>query len=295
MILVVVLLGSMAFSCKQSGNEDPTDVVLTDTVKEPEPSQVDIFYSHGGRKMYVADFDTAVMAKFGGNEMQAIAWRGPMKVSKREQVYYLTGIADVVNFDVDPECSSKLFRFEIPLDSAIPYLEPNSYGNGFFFSWGTIFDTTQKRFVAEEIWQRGQHDKIVAELKGFNLHYQPKGIDSLQIMYFHTRDVFDEEFEIEAWVVNNSRNTVDNVIIDMTLTEYTAHMGGEALDSVKYKDLDILQGPIEGRTFQVVRKNFKNKKYKPSAEYSIGYYNTKQTFKNYTTNGETVDVNKAFP
>lgn len=291
--LMVALI--IIISCNRYDN-NKEDVVTVDadtaTPSKPSPSQVDIFYGHGDSETYIADFDTAVIEKFGGREMKAIAWSGPMKISEEGETYLLEGIADVVNFDIDSNCSSKFFRFKIPIDSVMPYLESRRYSDTYFFSWNTIFDTTGKRFVVEEIWQRGEHDKVVAELKDFNIHYGSDSLDSIQFLRFFTHDVFDKEFEIEAWVVNNSEHTIDKALVDMTLVEYDEHQSDVALDSVKYEELNLLPEPIPARTFQIVRKTFKNKKYQPSTEIKLRYYDTKQTLTGYQTKGEKVTVGK---
>lgn len=288
---ILASLSVIAFSCNQPTDE-PSEETVVDTIPEKKESQVDIFYEHTKEKNYIVDIDTAIINKFGGEQMKAIAWSGPMRISDENGTYHLEGITDVVNFDIDPDCSNKFFRFKLPIDSVLPYLSQSKYSSSYFFSWGEIFDTTAKRFVKEEIWHRGEHNKVIAELQDFNIHYAIEGLDSLQILRFFPRDVFDKEFEIEAWVVNNSKTTIDEANFILTITEFKDNKSKEVVSKTTHEKLNILPSPIPPRTFQIVRAKFKNKHYKPSAEIKLVYYDAEKTFKNFKVNGEVITLDK---
>ncbi len=286
----LIILGVIAFSCNQPPSE--SEVIVEDTISIQKESQVEIFYAHSKKENYVVGIDTNLIEKYGGEEMKAIAWGGPMKISLENGTYYVEDIEQVVNFDIDEDCGDKYYRFKLPIDTAIKYLEKRKYSDSYYFNWSAIFDTTAKRFIIEEIWHRGENNKVLAEIKHFNIYYAMEGLDSLQILNFYPKNVFDEEITIESWVINNSSNAIDQANVDLSVSEYKDNKSEEVVSQAKYKNLNLLVAPIPPHTFQIVKKSFKNTSYQPAAETKLVYFNTEQVLKDYGSNGKLVPLNK---
>lgn len=291
-ILGMIIMITLVSGCRQEEEKPVNNIVPQDSLAAEPISEVNNFYRTEPRSRYLAEFDSNVFYLAGGNEMRALAWQGPMKISLDSSTYVVEGIAEVVNFEIDEECGDKYYRFRLPLDTLAAFLKPLDYGDGFYFSWSKVFDQTGKSFVSEELVHRGKRNEVVGELSDFNLNYGNHGLDSVEIQSFFARDVFDKKITIETWIVNNSLQPVNEVFIDMTIYEYATSIAENPIDSSKYQQLNLLHQPLKARSMQVIRKSINNKYFKPSAGYELKYYDTKQVFRSYQSKTGTVAINE---
>lgn len=240
-----ILLGTLILLCF-AGCQRKQKSSVVEQEKEKEPK----IYKSNPNVWRSADLDKSLLH----DSLQAlVGHQYPVRIfrDKNGQVV-VSGWEDLVNFDVDPDCSDKFYYFEIPLDTAVKYSE-RSWDDSPVFSMNSEFKRSGKRFIKNEINHKNSEEGVIFNHSGVNLYYWGNQKDSLVVLSKSLRNPFNKKVEVTALVVNLGSRPVEQLKYNITLVETSGLKDTMVIQEYKYDSFNLLPEILPAQSMQMIR------------------------------------------
>lgn len=267
---------SVLFSCqKKQGRPESVHI------PENEPK----VYKTNPNVWRSADLDKSLLH----DSLQAlVGHQYPVRIfrDKNGQVI-VSGWEDLVNFDIDPDCSDKFYYFEIPLDTAIKYSE-RSWDDSPVFSMNSEFKRSGRRFIKNEINHKDAKSGVIFSHSGINVYYWGNQKDSLIVLSKSLRNPFNKKVEVSALVVNLGSRPIDQLMYNISLVETSGLKDTMVIQEYKYDKFNLLPETLPAQCMQMIR-TFLPGQMKTSNQ-TMRYYQDEWFPISYRIKGESEDI-----